>query len=202
MTTERRDADRLWACTATGGQYFPSQSNQHDVNIEDIALSLSRICRFNGHLRRDVEMYSVAEHSVRVSYQCPAEYAFIGLLHDAHEAYLGDPIRPIHPLMGTRYWHAARDWQRSIALHVGLHARSLVTLPGSVKRADLVLLATERRDVCEHGDRGWDLKVEPLNTPITPMRSFDAYDAFCARYAELREQRERLKTVLVPGDVP
>ena len=59
-----------------------------DINIYDIAHALSQICRFTGHTKK---FYSVAEHSVRVSYlalgQANKRY---GLMHDAAEAYIND----------------------------------------------------------------------------------------------------------------
>jgi len=60
------------------------------INIEDIAHSLSLICRYNGHCNK---FYSVAEHSVHVS--CLAKSSLWGLLHDAPEAYFSDIPRPI-----------------------------------------------------------------------------------------------------------
>lgn len=70
------------------------------VTIEDIALSLSNICRYNGHLPN---FYSVAEHSVRVAGYlenegCTPEIILTGLLHDAAEAYVGDMMRPLKRL--------------------------------------------------------------------------------------------------------
>jgi len=68
------------------------------INIEDIAHSLSMQCRFNG---QTPVFYSVAEHSVFVSELC--EHGKAGLLHDAHEAYLGDIIRPIREIIDDQY---------------------------------------------------------------------------------------------------
>src|ERR1700674_199080 len=65
---------------------------EEDVCIEDIAHSLSLLCRFTGHVK---QFYSVGEHSVRVSYLCPPEYQLWGLLHDAGECYAGDVNRPL-----------------------------------------------------------------------------------------------------------
>lgn len=69
--------------------------------IETIAHALSQINRFTGHLR---EPYSVAEHSVRVARAVadldgPPRAVLAALLHDAHEAYLGDISGPLKSLM-------------------------------------------------------------------------------------------------------
>lgn len=63
-----------------------------DITIEDIAYSLARILRFNGHLKHQI---SVARHSCLVADLVPEYLALPALLHDAHEAYLGDIVRPV-----------------------------------------------------------------------------------------------------------
>ena len=68
-----------------------------DIKLDDIAHALSNICRFGGHYP---VFYSVAEHCVHAA--TLARYQGIGLraqrallLHDAHEAYIGDMVKPI-----------------------------------------------------------------------------------------------------------
>lgn len=76
-----------------------------DVNVDEIALALAHICRYNGHLK---SFYSVAEHSLYVSEyveqrakeismgeEMVREYALSALLHDAAEAYIGDIVYPL-----------------------------------------------------------------------------------------------------------
>lgn len=82
-----------WMCTASGLQYFPANPRVEDVRIEDIAHHLSRLCRYTGAIR--AEHYSVAEHSWHVSYAVPEPFAFMGLMHDAPEAYTNDLSRPL-----------------------------------------------------------------------------------------------------------
>lgn len=70
------------------------------VTMDDIATSLSNICRFNGHLPT---FYSVAEHSLRVAWWLQDQgydddIILTGLLHDAAEAYVGDMMRPLKRL--------------------------------------------------------------------------------------------------------
>lgn len=78
--------------TFTGKYIDPFNPKIEDIDVEDIANSLSRQCRFGGHLRW---FYTVAEHSLRVAKELPDELKLTGLLHDAAEAYLLDIPRPV-----------------------------------------------------------------------------------------------------------
>jgi hypothetical protein len=80
-----------------GRVFYPLDPRADEVNIKDIARSLSRIIRFNGHSDKPV---SVAQHSIQCAYIAKrllydeAMQRFM-LLHDASEAYIGDMIRPL-----------------------------------------------------------------------------------------------------------
>ena len=70
----------------------------NEIDINDIAWSLSNICRFNGHTKF---FYSVLEHSLNVYDTLVLEYSYSNidtqlgvLLHDAAECYLNDIPRP------------------------------------------------------------------------------------------------------------
>ena len=63
------------------------------ITIEAIAHSLSKLCRFTGHIDGD-GIYSVAEHSYWVSYFAPREDALEALLHDGAEAFTNDLNSP------------------------------------------------------------------------------------------------------------
>jgi len=78
--------------TYTGREFYPLHPDPNNVDIKDIAHSLSNSCRFTGHISK---FYSVAQHSVIVSHLCQPENALAGLLHDASEAYLSDIARPV-----------------------------------------------------------------------------------------------------------
>ncbi len=87
-----------WIQTYTGRKFFPLDPDPEMICIEDIAHSLSQLCRYNGHSKI---FYSVAQHSLVLSRElCSGwQYALMALLHDASEAYLSDLPRPLkmHP---------------------------------------------------------------------------------------------------------
>ena len=67
--------------------------NKNEIDIEDIAHSLSNLCRYGGHC---IFHYSVAQHSYLCSLEegTPREQ-FEFLMHDASEYLMNDLVRPI-----------------------------------------------------------------------------------------------------------
>jgi 5'-deoxynucleotidase YfbR-like HD superfamily hydrolase len=110
-----------------------------DIWIDDIAHSLANLCRFGGHCR---QFYSVAQHSVLVSRLVPLHLAFVGLMHDATEAYVGDMVRPLKYSLPQFLEIEDAIW-RLIARRFDLPLH----LPAEVKEADDIALVTERRDL-------------------------------------------------------
>lgn len=163
-----------------GGRYFPLLApSPADIHIEDIAHALSNLCRFTGHVR---EFYSVAQHSALVSQIVPPEDALAGLLHDASEAYTNDISKPCKPLL-----RGLAEIETRI-MEVVLATFGLPTcLPDSVKRADLILLATEKRDLMPpHED--WELTrdLPRLQEEIVPLPPRAARARFLDRFHQLR----------------
>lgn len=83
--------------TYSGVMFDPLLPDPEKIRIQDIAHSLSMLCRANGHFK---SFYSVGQHSIN----CMLEAAARGyservqlacLLHDASEAYLSDVTRPV-----------------------------------------------------------------------------------------------------------
>lgn len=179
----RRDRFR----TATGHLVLLDRPDPADVCPQDIALSLARQCRFAGHIRADLEHYSIAQHSVLVSHACTPAHALIGLLHDAAEAYVQDLVRPLRAELGERYAELERGWALAIGIAFDL-GDALVHLPADVRAADDALLATEARDVLAQDGEPWTFRASPLPEVIAPLRAFDARRLFLERLTQLVQE--------------
>jgi uncharacterized protein len=170
--------------TYTGLNVQPLSPAPDDLDIHDIAHSLSHICRFLGHAQR---FYSVAQHSVLVSQMVPRADALWGLLHDASEAYLCDLPAPLKCEPQMKFYRAAEErLMACVALKFGLAPQ----MPKSVVYIDKVLLATEFRDVTTASDLDWIVAecggVNPLSRiTIDPWSSMVAKDNFLSRFEEL-----------------
>jgi len=165
--------------TSTGMIISLEEPEENEYLMADITLSLSRLCRFNGHCRK---FYSVAQHSVNVSLLLPPPLALEGLLHDAAEAYLGDITSPLKSMMPD-FKDIERRFEIAIRKQFGLP----VDMHPEVKAADLRMLATEQRDLMPALAQPWDITkgVVPLRERIAPMNHEDAYELFMMRYFEL-----------------
>lgn len=182
-----------WLQVATGGHWYPLSPRAEEVVDADIAASLSKICRFGGHVALDVGPYSVAQHSVLVAMQLrdwgsPAEIQLQGLVHDAHEAYPpGDVLSPVKRELG---WQA-RVMEEKAARVVRAHFGVPVELDPMVRHADLVLLATERRDLLAPSAVEWGELPEPMEERIAPWSWEVARGCWIDRLALLREEVRR-----------
>lgn len=174
--------------TSTGRYFYFDKPDPQTVDIQDIATALSRICRFTGHTHQP---YSVAQHSVYVSYLVPKEYALQGLLHDAAEAYLGDVSSPLKQML-PEYKVIERHVEQAICVRFGLP----FPLHPSIKQADLRMLVTEKRDLMPKPTAvrylgedavAWSSlnSIQPTDFPIYPVDSITAYYSFLNRYNEL-----------------
>jgi len=83
--------------TYRGEQFTPLDPDINQIHIEDIAHSLSLLCRANGHIDY---FYSIAQHSINCANEAKARgysarIQLICLIHDASEAYISDITRPV-----------------------------------------------------------------------------------------------------------
>lgn len=137
-----------WIQTATG-RAFDLESPTGCVSGFDLSYALSGLNRFGGHLTAS---YSVAQHSVL----CAALIwrrtrdqiaTFHALLHDAHEAYIGDLKSPVKAMINAwapgKLAEIERRIDEAIWAWAGL-AEPDPEVARLIKTADLELLFWER----------------------------------------------------------
>mgnify|MGYP000976773550 FL=1 len=205
-----------WVQTGSGIAFDLLEPTPEMVNFEvDIAESLARIARFNGHIRSGA--YSVAQHSVMGADALFREtgdprLAAAFLLHDAHEAYIGDMPTPVKwALMGVARAlyagagyvtmdSAARDMKAALKSLTEAIDRCITGAAGLspllpserdiIKTMDLRMLATERAHLMVAPPHPWHPDVEtarPLRLPHnftvwTWPKAADEFKARCKRW--------------------
>lgn len=166
----------------SGGRFYLLDPRPEEIHVADIAYATSMLCRFTGHTR---EFYSVAQHCVIVSQVVPEEFALEGLMHDASEAYIGDISKPLK--VGLDLLAPGILSGIELSIHKNIAQRYGLTwpMPPEVKHADLVALATERRDFMRATEEWADLP-DPLPQKLTAWAPTGARKAFMDRYEELK----------------
>lgn len=183
--------------TAKGRLVDPLHLKPEDMDIGEIAHALSNICRYGGQAPWH---YSVAQHSCLVAEAAAREFPhdppiILGaLLHDAHEAYLGDTVRPLRRLMEVRDDRLEVNWK--------LETLEMVAQDAVAMRFDLAV-----HDLCGPRVTHWDNQalvtevkwlwgkatveefpglpaVEPLEMAVVPCTPDQAAKGFLAIFAE------------------
>jgi uncharacterized protein len=143
----------------SGKTFHYLEPSLDEVDIVDIAHSLSRIIRYMGHCHGDL---TVAQHSCYCCDIAPDEHKLLLLLHDSTEAYCGD-VNSILKNMLTQYQEMETHVLQLIARKFSL----AYPFPPIVKEVDKRMLVTEMRDlICgeDYASYPWkpyDFKIEP-----------------------------------------
>ena len=188
-----------WLVTATGHELDILNPNQANIDGLSVAWALAQVNRFNGHALRP---YSVAEHSLLVCeiathMGLDVHGRFAALLHDAHEAFSGDMHSPGKHAIGPDWHRWENHWastvQTAFACRVAMHQHA-----AAIKQADLIALATERRDLLPtRACTPWPMLqgIEPLAGVDLASRTRTAKgwehwrDAWLDKYHELETER-------------
>ncbi len=177
-----------WIQTFTGRKFSPLNPRPEDVDIRDIAHALAMKCRFNGHCS---PFYSIAEHSVRVSWfleQQGPPHALWGLMHDAAEAYLpdlGGPIKKHFHLHDGPHTETFDHAENRLLAAIATALKFEPIHYESIREADLTLLITEARDLLGPPPEPWNMPQTPLESRIDPWPPAAAEKAFLERFEEL-----------------
>lgn len=152
------------------------------MDPEVIAHALSQLCRWTG---QTLKFFSVAQHCVIVSKIVPPEHALAGLLHDASEAFIGDVSRPLKYALNEAAPGMLSDIEDR--LHAAIAKRYGFPFPydPSVKLADNVSLATEKRDILPNDRKPMIGLPEPLEAPLKTLGPKAAKRQWLERFEEL-----------------
>lgn len=147
-----------WIETFSGKKFYFLDPTPEMIDIEDIAHSLSRQCRFSGHLSK---FMSVAEHSVNVSKLSFDQLS--GLMHDASEAYLLDIPSPV-----KQYLANYKELENRIMDAIATRYNFQWPLPPDVKDADAAQLVIEAKYLLPSKGADWAYMYEVALEGIKP----------------------------------
>jgi uncharacterized protein len=195
-----------WMQTISGMLVDLLDPKSEQILLGDIAHALARIPRFNGHTVGDWP-WNVAQHSLLVESLMPAETdasgRLVALLHDAHEAYVGDLITPVKQTMNAvprnhaegppsyAFTFLTERLDAAIWQAFGLNP-SWDTLD-KVKTADLLALAIEK-ELLMAPARDWGALPKLLDPMpvLRPEQPFMACELFIRRFHALQIERHGL----------
>lgn len=168
-----------------GAKFVFSRPHEFDYDIKQIAGALSRLCRFTGHTS---EFYSVAQHSVFCSHIVSPEFALEALLHDGSEAFIADLSSPLKGLL-PEYTSMEAPIQEAIYDYFGVMTAAGGGKSEFVHHADMVALATEKRDLMPYDDQDWPCLdgIEPHPLPLVPLVPREAEHEFLKRFNEIAQ---------------
>jgi hypothetical protein len=149
-----------WIQTHLGGSMDLLSPRPEDVHPHDIAVSLARLPRFNGHT---LDLWSVAQHSTLVLRIAewmvphpPAGLRLAALLHDAHEAYIGDISTPVGELLGSPLRRLKGRLDTAIRARFGLPETLPEGWDAIIEQCDGLALASEKNALLAPCQRDWD----------------------------------------------
>ncbi len=157
-----------WIELVNGTRFYFQAPADYMVRVEEVAHSLSQLCRYNGHTRR---FYSVAEHAILM-----ADYVERGggsprecltaLHHDDAEYIIGDLARPVKAK--TPQFKAHENvLDETIARRFG----TIHPFPAWLKELDRRILRDEREAVMNPSQNDWGTGgLEPLGVRFYSLR--------------------------------
>ncbi|UFK26703.1 hydrolase of HD superfamily [Roseobacter phage RDJL6] len=164
------DQDRIddWMETASGIRFQFMNPTPDQIDVNDVALALSRTCRYGGHTSR---FYSVAEHCCVMADWVLAQpwgtyrKALTALHHDDAEAYIGDLPRPAKQNI-PQFKEVENGIDRAVAKRFGLEH----PFDKWLKFADTAILVDERAQVMRQSGNTWAIDQHPpLGVRLWPI---------------------------------
>lgn len=184
-----KPSGRTAVLTASGFVLDLTKPDATGLPVEDVARALAYQPRWCGATKH---FYSVAEHSVMVSRLVPEALAYDALWHDAIEFIQGDWPSPLKLYLGRdEINRKLAPIEEALARRFGFRLHL-----AEVKKADLVAMATELRDLLPNAWMEWGHLPPPIPETIHAVGPEQAFLLFKARYEEIKHlaRPEKLST--------
>ncbi len=197
--TQRRLAEhapRTWQRMLSGRRLNLIEPSPLDVEIEDIALGLSRNTRWNGQTTGP-HAWSIAQHSDlvvdivrRLKPRATAKLLMAAKLHDASEYVTHDLITPLKAVVGDVFKEVEKGLMRAVHIRFGLPAVLPAADVALIKKADRTAAATEAVQLAGFSEAECrtvlSFKEKPLkDLKLTPLAATEAEKRFLAGFREL-----------------
>ena len=187
---------RAWQRMLSGRKLDILSPSPLDIEIEDIALGLSRVTRWNGQTI-GVHAYSVAQHSLLVEKLFTAEYPDLknewklaALLHDAPEYVIGDLITPFKYALNNSYREVEENLMKAIYIRFGISAKIPKSIEFKIKRIDKAVAWYEAISIGGYTVKEAmqilkkpDLKI--INQTIIPMSPNTTAEKFLKKFNQI-----------------
>lgn len=152
------DGATNWIETNSGKYFRYQENNPENIMIEDVAHSLSQLCRFSGQCN---QFYSVAQHSCIVHDYAPSHLKIEGLLHDASEAFISDIPRPVKTIIPE-----IKELEQIIQMQVAQRFKFSWPFTSQIEILDSQLMLAEAKQLFTQ-EVAWTVEgLDPLNVKI------------------------------------
>ena len=189
---ESPTAPRAWQRMLSGRRLDLLDPSPMDIEIEDIALGLARVARWNGQTLGD-HSFCVAQHSVVVEeiavHLRPAlepRWRLAALLHDAAEYIIGDMISPFKAALGLDYRAFEERLARAIHVRFGLPAAIPAPIKSLIKTADVACAFFEATQLAgfthAEGLKYFGRPPRAYALAITPCGPIEAQERYIERF--------------------
>ena len=187
---------RAWQRMLSGRKLDILSPSPFDIEIEDIALGLSRVTRWNGQTTGK-HPYSVAQHSILVEELFSIEYPNLNkkwnlaaLLHDSPEYVIGDLITPFKYALNNSYQFVEDNLMKAIFLRFGLPAVLPKDIETKIKKIDKALAWFEAVDLANYKEKEASQIIKKPNFNfkhriIVAMSAKDVEKKFLKRFHQI-----------------
>ena len=187
--------ERAWQRMLSGRKLDILSPSPLDIEIEDIALGLSRVARWNGQTIGN-HCYSVAQHSLLVEElftqnnpKSDLKWRLAALLHDGPEYVIGDLITPFKYALNNSYRTVENNLMQTINLRFGLPAILPKAIELNIKKADKSAAWVEAVQIGGYSEKeALQILKKPigeLTNKVNPLSPKEAVIKFLKRFHEL-----------------